>query len=246
MRLVMNLRHIGLALLAVAGVSLSGCGGGGGGGGNGLPDPTMRFYNGISDMAAINFLLDDDVIAALLPYLGSTPDFKDVKPEIKDLRLQEDGTSVDLWSEVINPSKDKHYLVTAIGLKNFGTETLKRPRFFTVEIDRTPPNGTRAKLQIIHAYNRAANFGTPNIDFQTPGNNPQFKANDVGYGNGRLLEVDAGNFTWEARVVGTENVIASKNVTLTGGRIYAAFVLGVEGGAGAAAPRIEFVELATK
>ena len=34
-------------------------------------------------------------------------------------------------------------------------------------------------------------------------------------------------------------------VTLAGGKIYAAYILGVENGVGALAPRIEFVELQT-
>lgn len=222
------------------------CGCGGGGGGGGLPDPTIRFFNGISDSTLINFLLDDDVVGPQISYLGSTPDFANQDAEQRDLRIQVDGTSVDLWSEVVTLSKDKHYLVAAFGLLNFGNENLKRARFVGIEVDRLAPNGTRARLTIFHGYNRAAGLDTPNIDFQTPGNNPQFKVTDIGYTSAKPLEVDAGNQTFEARRNGTESILVSRNITLAGGKNYAVFVLGVEGAAGIAAPRIEFVELSPR
>lgn len=230
-----------VGLLASAGVLLCGCGGGGGG--TGRPNPTIRFFNGISDSALINFLLDDDVRGPQIPYLGSTPDFATEEAKERDLRIQEDGTSVDLWSEVVTLAKDKHYLVSAFGLINYGTETIKRARFVGIEVDRLAPNGTRAKLLIFHGYNRSAGLDTPNIDFQTPGDNPQFKVSDIGYTLAKPLEVNAGNQTYQARRNGTETVLVSRNITLGGGKTYAVYVLGVEGEVGAAAPRIEFVEL---
>jgi len=241
MRSVAGLKRVLVFALAAAGVLMCGCGGGGGGGG--LPDPTIRFFNGISDSNLINFFLDDDVEGPQIAYLGSTPGFAREEAEVRDLRIQEDGSSVDLWSEVVTLSKDKHYFVAAFGLINFGTETLKRARFVGIEVDRNAPNGTRAKLIIFHGYNREAGLDTPNIDFQTPGDNPQFKVTDIAYTLAKPLEVDAGNLTFEARRTGTETVLVSRNITLGGGKIYAVFVLGVEGQGGAAAPRIEFLEL---
>jgi hypothetical protein len=230
-------------ILAIAGIALAGCGGGGGGGG--LPNPTVRFFNGSPDSTALNFLLDDTVEAALLAYLESTPDFESVDDRVRDLRIQEDGTSVDLWNEIVDLVKDKHYLICSIGLENFGTENLKRIRTLFTEIDRTAPNGSRVRLIIVHGYNRETGLETPAIDFQTPGDNPQFSADNIAYASSRVLEVDAGNWTFEARREGTETILTSQNITLGGGKIYAAFVLGVENAAGIQAPRIEFVELQT-
>lgn len=242
MRLVARLRRVLIGGLFLIGMALSGCGGGSGGGG-GSNDPTMRFYNASSDSISLNFLLDDDVVGQQLAYGQSTANFADQDADTRDLRLQENGTSIDIWSEVITLQKDRHYLVTALGLENFGSENLKRLRFVVNEINRTPPNGTRARLVIIHCYNRATGFETPSLDFQTPGDNPQFRAADIGYGASKILEVDAGNQTYEVRRGGTENVLFSKNVTLGGGKIYAVYLLGVEGETGSAEPKIEFVEI---
>lgn len=241
MRSVASLKRILVLALATAGVLIGGCGGSGGG--SGLPDPTIRFFNGISDSALINFLLDDDIVGPQIAYLGSTPDFASEEAKERDLRIQVDGTSVDLWAEVVTLAKDKHYLVSAFGLLNFGNETLKRARFVGIEVDRNAPSGTRARLLVFHGYNRRAGLDTPNIDFQTPGDNPQFKVSDIAYTSAKPLEVDAGNQTFEARRNGTETILVSQNVTLGGGKIYAAYVLGVEDEVGASAPRIEFVEL---
>ena len=225
------------------GLMLLACGGGGGG--STLPDPDIRFFNGSPDSVALNFLLNDDVEGAQLAYLQSTPDFESFEPEIRDVRIQEDGTAVDLWSEVLDMVEDHSYLVSAIGLENFGSEPLKRIRFVIADLDRTAPNGTRAELIIVHGYNRETGFETPGIDFQTPGDNPQFEATGIGYATIRQLDVDAGNWTFEARREGTDTILVSQNVTLGGGKIYAAYVLGVENGVGSLAPRIEFVELQT-
>ena len=237
-------KRILLGLLASAGLTLSGCGGGSGG--NGLPDPTIRFFNGSSDSTALNFLLDDTVEAPQLAYLGSSPNFKSVEAKVRDLRIMEDGTSVDLWSELLGLVKDKHYLVSAIGLENYGIETLKRVQTLALEIDRTAPNGSRARLIVIHGYNREAGLETPAIDLQTPGDNPQFVVRNIAYATAKLLDVDAGTWTFEARRNGTETVLVSQAATLGGGKIYAAYVLGVENAGGQQAPRIEFVELQTK
>jgi hypothetical protein len=241
MHSVSTLRRVWLGLLVALGLVFLGCGGGGSGGG--LPDPTLRFFNGVPDSIALNFLLDDRVEAGPLAYLASTPDFQREEAKTRDLRIQENGSSVDLWAEIVDLLKDKHYLVTAIGLVNYGSEPLKRARTLFTEIDRLAPNGSRARLIIVHGYNRDTGLQTPAIDFQTPGDNPQFRASNIGYGTTTTLEVDAGNWTFEARRQGTENILVSQNVTLEGGKIYAAYVLGIENASGSQAPRIEFVEL---
>jgi hypothetical protein len=241
---VAALKRVLLGLLLIAGLAISGCGGGGGGGS--LPNPTIRFFNGVSDSTSLDFLLDDTVEAPQLGYLASTPNFDSVESKLRDLRVLEDGTTVDLWSETIALEKDKHYLISSIGIENYGTETLKRVRTLALLIDRTAPNGSRAKLFVIHGYNREAGLETPAIDFQTPGDNPQFSVRNIDYATAKTLDVDAGTLTFQARRNGTETVLVSNTVTLGGGKIYAAYVLGVENASGTQAPRIEFVELQTK
>jgi hypothetical protein len=238
---VAALKRILFGLVAIGALALVGCAGGGGGGG--LPNPTIRYFNGSPDSTSLNFLLDDAVEASQLAYLESTPDFESVQARIRDLRVQEDGSSIDLWSEVVDLQKDRHYLVSAVGIENFGSEPLKRLRLLFTELDRTAPNGTRARLLIVHGYNRAAGLETPPIDFQTPGDNPQFRVSDIAYANTATLEVDAGNWTFEARRQGTQTILVQQNITLEGGKIYAAYVLGIENGLGQHTPRIEFVEL---
>lgn len=244
MRSVAGLRRVWIGLWIAMGLVLMACGGAGGSGSN-LPDPKIRFFNGSPDSVALNFLIDDDVEGSQLSFLQSTPDFASTNDGIRDIRIQEEGTSVDLWSEVLDMVKDHSYLVSAIGLENFGSEPLKRIRFLVADLDRTPPNGTRAELIIVHGYNREAGLETPGIDFQTPGDNPQFETTGIAYATARQLDVDAGTWTFEARREGTETILVSQNVTLTGGKIYAAYILGVENGVGALAPRIEFVEIQT-
>src|ERR1051325_10789342 len=130
---VAALKRVFLGMLLVAGLGISGCGGGGGGGS--LPDPTIRFFNGVSDSTSLDFLLDDTVEGPQLSYLASTPNFDSVESKLRDLRVLEDGTTVDLWSETIALEKDRHYLVSSIGLENYGTETLKRVRTLALLID---------------------------------------------------------------------------------------------------------------
>ena len=228
---------------ALVALFLVGCGGSGG---PGLPDPVVRVINASPDTTALDFLVDDATIGSAIVPLGSSPDFTVVDPGDRDLVLLENGTTTELVAEVQTFAKDGDYIAVALGLKVFDTEDLKRLRALLFQVDRTVPNGNKARLYVVHAYNRAAGFLTPNIDFQTRGDNPLFQIANMPFGNNASLTVDSGAQTYEARRAGTTSVLASTSTTLVAGKIYVCIVGGIEGAASPQEPRITFIEIAAR
>lgn len=234
-------RALGVLLCIGVGLLVVGCGGTGGNGS--LPNPVIRFINVSPDSVALDVLVDDDTIASAIAYLGSSPDFTSVEPGDRDVVMLENGTTLELTADVHAFAKDKSYLTVALGLENFGTENLKRLRSLVFEIDRTVPNGNKARLFVVHAYNRAPGFDTPNIDFQTPGDNPLFKIPNMAFGDDATISIDSGVQTLEARRNGTTAVLATGTFTLEAGKLYAAIVTGIEDAASPQDPRILLVEI---
>lgn len=240
-------RSLTAALLVGVLAALMGCGGKSSS--STAPDPLVRFFNGSPDSVALDLLFDDSKenktvrIGSAVPYAAAAPNFVEVRNGSNDLILKENGDPFELWAQVIDAQLDRSYLVVAFGLANFGTEFEKRARFITFDIDRTAPNGNKARIYVFHAFNRAAGLDTPAIDFQTPGENPLFRVQDIPYGTPKELTVDSGTHTLQARNKGTEFVYVQRTVTLAAGKIYLALVSGVEDGVGALAPRIEFIEV---
>jgi len=232
---------IGILFVAVA-AFLFGCGGGSAGSSN-APDPEVRFFNGVSDSDGYDFLMEEDVEATDIDFEESTPDFKKYEARTRLVTARETGTTNEIWVEDFTLQDDKHYVISTLGLENYGSEPLKRARLFMHEVNREAPNGSIARLYVVHGFAREAGFETPNIDFQNPGNNPQFRITDIPFGEARFINVDAVNQTFEARRAGTEAIFATTNFTFEAGKIYIAYVLGVESGVGAQAPQIQIVEL---
>lgn len=237
-------RAIGVLVCFVVGLLAVGCGGSGGNGS--LPNPVLRFINASPDSVALDLLIDDKTLASAIAYLGSTPAFASVDPGDRDVVMLENGTTLELTAEVQTFVKNKSYLAVALGLENFGTENLKRLRSLVFEVDRTVPNGNKARLFVVHAYNRAAGLDTPNIDFQTPGDNPLFKVPNLSFGSNSAITVDSGVQTFEARRNGTTAVLASGTFTLQAGKLYAAIVTGIEDAASPQDPKIILVEIEPK
>ncbi|MCO5298289.1 MAG: DUF4397 domain-containing protein [Fimbriimonadaceae bacterium] len=237
-------RAIGVMVCFVIGLLAVGCGGSGGNGS--LPNPLVRVINVSPDSVALDLLIDDTTIASAIAYLGSTPDFVSVDPGDRDVVTLEHGTTLELTAEVQTFAKNKSYLAIALGLENFGTENLKRLRTLIFELDRTVPNGNKARLFVVHAYSRAVGLDTPNIDFQTPGDNPLFKVPNLAFGTNSAITVDSGLQTFEARRNGTTAVLASGTFTLEAGKLYAAIVTGVEGEAAPKDPKIVLIEIQPK
>jgi hypothetical protein len=223
-------------------VALTGCGGGGGGGSS-VPKPTIRFTNVSPDSTSLSFLFDDDVKASGLVYLASTPTFAEVSANDYDIFVTEESTGDVLDAITSTIQADKDYVIAAVGLETYGDEFEKRVRIVGTQVDLTAPNGSKARLYVLHGFNRSVGFSTPSIDFQSPGDNPQYKLTNIGFGQVQSIVVDAGSQTFEARRNGTENVYVTSTQTLDDGGIYLVIFSGIEGAVGAQAPQMTFQKL---
>lgn len=233
-----------LALVAGAlAAVLTGCGGGGIG--PNLPDPIVRFVNSSPDSNPLDFFVDTDKKAPALAYLATSADMT-IKHGDSDVSVQDSTDQTELDAIAGTFSQDRKYVVMGLGLENFGTENLKRLRLMVFNYDKNPPNGTKARLLIIHGFMRAPGFDTPNIDFRNPGNNPQFSSPNISFAAQPVtLEVDSGvSLAFQARRASTENVYASDPGTVfDASGIYLALVTGVEGTIGTQAPTITYIKL---
>lgn len=218
-----------------------GCGGVGVGGGP--PNPTIGFFNASPDSPNIDFFIDSALIGGNNAFLTGTT-IQNTEATDRDLSALESGTTNEIDVIFATLNKDKHFLVALLGLVNFNGENLKRARLTAIEINRDAPVGNKAKLYVFHGYNREFGFDTPNIDFQNPGDNPQFKAANIPPGLAQLILVDSGNVDYEVRRTGTDQVlIAATNLLLEAGKIYAVYVVGVENGTVNLMPQIRAVEI---
>ncbi len=240
--------RIGIRLFAALAVGLlallfAGCGGGGNG--PNLPDPIIRFINSSPDSNPLDFFINTDKDASALAYLSSSIDIT-TKQGDHDLTVQDSTTQNELDAIAFTFSRNVKYVGLTVGLENFGTENLKRLQLLAFSYDKTPPNGTKARLLIVHGYMRAPGFDTPNIDFQSPGNNPQFSSPNIAFASSpAVLLIDAGvSLPFQARRAGTENVLASDpGTTFDAGGIYLTLVTGVEAQVGVEAPQIKYIKL---
>jgi hypothetical protein len=235
-------------LCAVLFIVLAVLGFGCGGGGNGVAaeEPTLRVLNASPDSTALEFWLNDDIVGTAYNYLQSSPVFGRIASGFTDVRIRESATTPEVWAEVVNFQNNRHYLLVAAGLMNYGTEFEKRVRLTTVEVNRAAPNGNRARVYVLHDLAAAPGFQTPQIDFQDPGQNPQFKVEEIDFASTKELQIDSGTYTMEARRTGTEDVLVSQSLTFGAGKIYIAVVGGQEGGVGQLTPQITLIELQPK
>lgn len=222
-------------------LAVSGCGGAGTSSTR-LPRPQVMFANMSPDSGPVDFSLDDDGVASNIAFATTAP-FRGVDAEPQDLAVRNTGETEEIDITIVSPVRDRTYLALLFGLQNFGDEPEKRQRLSFIEVDTRFPSSGVARLIIFHAYNRAAGFSTPNIDFQFPGDTPQFRVANIPYGEARNGTVQAGSHTFEARRSGTENVYASTTQTVASASIYLVFVTGVEDGTGSLAPAIRFVPI---
>ena len=222
--------------------SLTACGGGGGGGRT-ASKPRIRFVNASPDSTALTYSIDGSVEASAIPYLGLSDKFKDKDPDSYDLSVREDAGSEDLDAVVGSFSNEKEYLITTVGLEAYGAEPVKRARIVSPEIDLTVPNGTKSRIYVLHGFLRATGFDTPNIDLRNPGDNPQYKVENIDFGSIGTLTIDATTQTCVARRTGTESVYATQTFTFDAGGIYLAIVGGIEGGSAPLDPKITFIKI---
>ena len=229
---------IGLGLLMGC---VLGCGGSGGS----QPDPNYRFVNFCTD-ANLDMLIDDTTEYTNVAFLDGTTLFKSTESKLEDFSIEETGSTVliDSQAQVMSHSTDN--LVIAIGLKNFGTENEKRLRFIFQEVNRTMPNGSKARVYAINTFNR--NVGNQNfgVTFKNPGTVSTINFNPVNFGEVTVQEIDAGPTTLVAQRVSTETEVATVTKTFEAGKIYLMALTGTESGTGAQAPAINFIEIPAK
>ncbi len=241
--------------IALAGLSLgllyAGCGGGGGT--DPSTFPTLIFVNASADTAALDLWLNESALATDFVYLDTNADFVTFKfisesEGAYDVLMQDSGTEEIYDSQNLVFLRDTHTVIVALGLQDFGTEFLKRLRTVFVEIDRTAPNGNKAKLFVVHAFVRETGFATPEIVFQNPGENPQFFTPGIAFGSFEEITVDSGTMDWVVKREGSTGTVvyASKTESLNSGSIYLVVVSGIENDAlPANQPSINFIELST-
>lgn len=216
---------LGLAIAVIIG-----CGGGSGGGSTSLPDPLVKAINASSDSTALDVVLNETVIANNLGYLQAVAGYSTVAPGDYDVLSMEDGVPETQTAEAFVFSSDRSYLVVASGLASVANPDLeKRLRTTIIQVDRNAPNGNKARLVIFHAYNRAVGLQTPNLDFQNPGNTPQFAVKDIGFAGGSIRDIDSGMQTFVARRSETEfEVTPQVTFDFLPGKIYIAIIAGQE------------------
>ena len=223
-------KRLSFSLFLASLLLLSGCGGGG----SSVSDkPIVLFMNASTDSGAVDFRLDDSAQATNLAYAVTNATFSEIDfkgPEIDgwdvSLHLNSDGSEIERQALVFE--RDSDNIIIAHGLKNFGTDQLKRLRFHTFKVDRTIPNGNKAKLIVFHGFELATGFDTPNVTFKTPGDNAQFSTPEISPGTSAVITTDSGTLTFEARRSGTDGVYTTKTQNLKAGGVYLVLISGVQ------------------
>ncbi len=224
-------------------LAVVGCGGSGGSG-TATSKPKIRVINASPDSNPVEVQFTTVDLEAGLAYLDTSSVFHEKKADTYDVAVFDSVTSDSLWSETTTVANDKKYLVVTYGLENYGTETIKRLRTAEFVVDLTSPVGNKAKLIVFHAFNRGVGFDTPAIDFQNPGDNPQYALANITFGGQQSITVDSGNsLTFDVRRNGTQQVYASTTPNLDAGGVYLALVSGVEGAVSPQDPRVTFFKL---
>ena len=230
----------------IIGLSLFlGCALGCGGSSGSQPDPNYDFVNFCTD-ANLDMLIDDTTEYANIGFNVTTTPFKTTKPKIQDFSIEQTGSTVVIDSQTQSMAANTDNLLIAIGLNNYGTENEKRLRFIFQAVNRTLPNGSKARVYAINTFNRDPgnqNFG---VTFKNPGTVSTINFNPVNFGEVTVQEIDAGPTTLVAQRVNTETVVASVTKTFEAGKIYLMALTGTESGTGTFAPTINFIEVPSR
>lgn len=215
--------------------------------------PKVRFVNAVSDnTTGIKLKISRDnntynlttTYTQIVPAGSDNPSSLSIDADTYDLELFDAGNNDSYAAQTQQFATNSNTILIALGLQNFGTEFLKRVQLAPASIDVAPPNGSKARLYVFHAFNRANGFETPGIDFQNPGDNPQYKVTGINYATAAPIVVDSGNsLTFEVRRTGTENIYSTTTPTLDAGGIYLVLFSGLEGASGAAAPQVRYIKL---
>lgn len=252
----MHVRYLSWGFIAGIALLAAGCGGEKGTGTQ--PDPVIRFVNASPTAQNLDFVLNEDRIAANVPYLGSMPDFREFEFRSDneggyDFAVRVAGGILDLDVQNQAFARDTNNLIVSIGLPNPGGEFQKRTQILPFSISRVRPVGNRSILIILNALVRSTGVETPPITFQSiiPGDptsidNPQFREENINYGSIGNLVVDSGNRTFIARRGETDALFqfAQATFNLAPGGIYLVVIGGQEGNATPALqPSLRFIEI---
>lgn len=231
------------------------------GGSSGLnsqpPNPVVAFINASPDSPALDAFLNNIQLANNIPYLSSAPrsgavtTFASFEVGEYDVRVEPDGVPENGADPIVFQfNRDSNSMVVAFGLENDGGEFEKKLQTTTFSVDRTKPNGDKARLIIVNGLVGSPGFESPTIDFRNPGDNSIVNVPNIAYGGNNNTLIDSGAQTFVARLTGTEgdegNITPDTTFTFGAGKFYAAIISGVEGEAGALSPRITFLEIQTK
>ena len=223
---------------------LVGCGGGGGGRST-ANDPDIRFVNASPDSTSIQTEYDFETFGPALSYLSASPGFAIFEPKDSDLSIREAASVEALDTISFVPERTKSYIMLTLGLRDFGDEFAKRIRPRPFAIDRSLPNGTKARVIFVNCFCEEPGFSNPNVDFQD-GDRAKFKFSDVGFTNISTQLLDVGTYSFQARRAGSELVYASADLTFEAGKIYLALFTGIRNAAGDRQPKIVTYELPVK
>ncbi|MEI7985078.1 MAG: hypothetical protein WCI55_05565 [Armatimonadota bacterium] len=234
--------YSGIVAFGLLGGCLLGCGGSSTGQ---LPDPNYRFVNLCTD-ANLDMLVDDDIEFTNIAFLDTTTIFKSKESKLREYAIQENGSTVIIDSQSQTMSDNTDNLIIAFGLNNFSTENEKRLRFLFQPVNRTVPNGSKARVYGINTFCR--DFGSQNfaVIFKNPGTISTINFNPVNFGEVTVQEIDAGPTTLVAQRQNTDTEVATVTKTFEAGKIYVMALTGTESGTGANAPAINFIEVTTR
>lgn len=218
-----------------------GCGGGGT-----LVDvqpPKVRSFNASPNSNTLTFAIDNGTVGSLT-YLGSSSGFSKITAGDRDVSVV-DSSAPETEARIVQSFvNDAEYLLIAYGLITPpNTELSKRMDIAVVEVDRDAVSDSQSRVVVVNAFNRSAGWDNPRIDFRNPGDLPQFKVEDIAFGEFKGAVIDAGVQTFVARFAGEDGELTPHSTfTFLGGKTYLAIVGGIEGDA-TTPPVIRFVLL---
>jgi len=232
---------------SVLALALAGCGGGGGGGGGSANlDPGLLFISASPDSAKMTWAVEGKTKTPPQGYLQTSGIFQSVKPGDLDVELFEQGNPETTDARVITFSSNENSLLLGCGFKDFGTEFDKRLRIHRFLVNRSVPNGNRARVYFFHALLFEAGFFLPNLTVQSPGKTPQYVSEDMAFGVQSELGMDAGEQSIVVRRSGTEKNYLETKINLVSGKVYLALITGVVGRAGVDKAQVKLIELPTQ
>jgi hypothetical protein len=234
--------YLGIVAFGLLGGSILGCGGSSAGQ---LPDPNYRFINLCTD-ANLDMLVDDDIEFTNIAFLDATTVFKSKESKLREYAIQENGSTIIIDSQSQAMSENTDNLVISFGLNNFTTENEKRLRFLFQPVNRTIPNGSKARVYGMNAFCR--DFGSQNfaVIFKNPGTVSTINFSPVNFGEVTVQEIDAGPTTLVAQRQNTDTEVATVTKTFESGKIYLMALTGTESGIGPGGPAINFIEISTR